>query len=224
MCLTTDTTAPLPAPPAINLATASAAFVYDNSFFGATSPILGQRYRLEVSPAAGSITWVGVLADYRRYFMPVRPFTIAVRAMHYGRYGGGAGDGRLSPLFLGYPSLIRGYDIGSFSANECPQNGTNCPAFDRLLGSRLLIGNLELRFPLLGVLGLGSGYYGAFPIEMAVFGDGGLAWNDRDQTSLLHVHRQAVASSGVALRVNLFGAAIGEVDYVHPFGRPQKGS
>ena len=222
-CLIFDTIARLPAPPAINLATASAAFVYDNSFFGATSPILGQRYRIEVSPAAGSITWIGVLADYRRYFMPLRPFTIAVRAMHYGRYGGGAEDSRLTPLFLGYPSLIRGYDIGSFSANECPQNGTTCPAFDRLLGSRLLVGNLELRFPLLGVLGLGSGYYGAFPIEAALFADGGLAYCPGDNPAFCTGDNQAVYSVGGGVRINVLGYAIGEIDMVRPFQRPDKG-
>ena len=220
-----DTTATLPAPAAITLGTGGAALVYDNSLFGATSPILGHRYRLEADPTVGSIAFVNVLADYRRYVMPWRPFTFAIRVLHYARYGSGGEDPRLSPLFLGYPSLVRGYDQGSFSTGECPTSvALGCPAFDRLLGSRLLVANLELRFPLLGVLGLGSGYYGAFPIELAVFGDGGLAWNDRDQTSLLHVQRQAVTSSGIALRVNLFGAAIGEVDYVHPFNRPQKGS
>jgi len=176
-----------------------------------------------VSPAAGSITWIGVLADYRRYFMPLRPFTIAVRAMHYGRYGGGAEDSRLTPLFLGYPSLIRGYDIGSFSANECPQNGTTCPAFDRLLGSRLLVGNLELRFPLLGVLGLGSGYYGAFPIEAALFADGGLAYCPGDNPAFCTGDNQAVYSVGGGVRINVLGYAIGEIDMVRPFQRPDKG-
>ena len=72
---------------------------------------------------------------------------------------------------------MRGYDIGSFSTAECPQSNTGaCPAFDRLLGSRLFVGNLELRFPLLGVLGLGNGYYGGFPIEAALFADGGVAY------------------------------------------------
>jgi Tol biopolymer transport system component len=220
-----DTTATLPAPAAITLGTAGAALVYDNSYFGATSPILGQRYRVEADPTVGSIAFVNVLVDYRRYVIPWRPFTLAARVIHFARYGSGGEDPRLAPLFLGYPSLVRGYDQGSFSTAECPTNvALGCPAFDRLLGSRLLVANVELRFPLLGVLGLGSGYYGAFPIEMAVFGDGGLAWNDREQTSLLHVRRQAVTSSGVALRVNFFGAAIGELDYVHPFNRPEKGS
>ena len=52
----------LPAPASLDLGIGSAALVYDNSFFGATSPILGQRYRLEVSPTVGSLNYVSVLA------------------------------------------------------------------------------------------------------------------------------------------------------------------
>ena len=218
-----DTTAGLDHPPAINLATTSGALVFDNSFFGATSPVLGQRYRVEVDPTVGTINWVGVLGDFRKYVMPLRPFTLAARVLHYGRYGSGAEDPRLAPLFLGYPSLVRGYDYGSFSAAECPINSNTCPAFDRLLGSRLLVGNLELRFPLLGVLGVGSGYYGAFPIEAALFADGGVAYCSGNNALFCNGDNRAVSSAGFALRVNLLGYAIGELDVVKPFQRPDKG-
>ena len=87
--------------------------------FGATSPMLGQRYRLEVAPTRGSVRFNSVLADYRRYFMPAPFFTIATRVMHYGRYGSGAEDPRLTPLYIGYPALVRGYDVDSFSATDC---------------------------------------------------------------------------------------------------------
>jgi Tol biopolymer transport system component len=219
-----DSVITLPAPSDINVATASAAFVYDNSFFGATSPVLGQRFRLEAAPAAGTISWVTLIADYRRYFMLVRPFTLAVRALHFGRYGSGAEDERLTPLYLGYPSLVRGYDIGSFSVRECPASGaTACPAFDRLLGSQLFVGNLELRFPLLGALGLGQGYYGALPIEAALFADGGLARCPGNHPTFCVGDNQAVYSTGAALRVNVLGYAVAEIDFVKPFQRPDKG-
>jgi surface antigen Omp85-like protein/WD40 repeat protein len=215
----------LPAGDPLDLATASAALVYDNSFFGATAPILGQRYRLEVSPTVGSINYVGVLADYRRYFMPARPFTIAARILHYGRYGSGGEDQRLQPLFLGYSGLVRGYQLGSFDASECrpPADQPNaCPVFDQLLGSRMVVGNAELRFPLLGVLGVGSGYYGALPLDFTVFGDGGLAWDSANEPSLTGGTRKAVFSAGAGLRFNLFGFAVLEADLVHPFQRPDK--
>jgi len=216
----------LPTPNALDLGVASAALVYDNSFFGATSPILGQRYRLEVSPTVGSISYVGLLADYRKYFMPARPFTIAARILHYGRYGSGGEDPRLQPLFLGYPGLVRGYTFGSFDASECNPTAANpngCPVFDQLLGSRLLVGNLELRFPLLGALGVGSGYYGAFPVDFTVFGDGGLAWDSNNEPSFAGGDRKPVFSAGAGLRINLLGFAIAEVNMVHPFDRPGKG-
>src|SRR6267143_4652458 len=109
---------PLPAPaPGLTLGVTSAAVVHDNAFFGATSPILGSRWRLEVDPTFGSLKFLTALADYRKYVMPFRPFTLAGRVMHVGRYGN---DGeRLYPLFIGYPSLVRGYDFGSFDASEC---------------------------------------------------------------------------------------------------------
>ncbi|HUL02905.1 MAG TPA: hypothetical protein VLV16_06710 [Gemmatimonadales bacterium] len=219
-----DSTYQLAGYPSIILGTAMAAVVYDNSFFGATSPVLGERARLEVSPSVGSISWINVLADFRHYAMPVRPFTLALRGLYYGRHGSGADDIRLTPLYLGYPSLLRGYDIGSFNATECRASGTtSCPVFDRLLGSRLILGNAELRFPLLGLLHLGSGYYGALPIETAIFADGGMAYCDGANPFFCNGDNHAVYSTGGAMRVNLLGYAILEVDYVKPFQRPDKG-
>jgi hypothetical protein len=217
----------LPAGNGLNMGVASAALVYDNSFFGATSPIFGQRYRLELSPTVGSLSYVGGLIDYRKYFMPARPFTVAARLMHYGRYGKDGEDPRLQPLFLGYPGLIRGYSYGSFDAAECNPTAadpTGCPVFDRLLGSKIVVANAEIRFPLLGALGIGSGYYGAFPVEFAIFGDAGLAWDSRNDPSVFGSGtRDPVFSAGAGLRINLLGFAIAELDLVRPFDRPGKG-
>jgi Tol biopolymer transport system component len=216
----------LPAGRSLNLGVASLALVYDNSFSGATGPLFGQRYRLEVSPTAGSLSFLGVLGDFRKYFMPVRPFTFATRVLHYGRYGRGGESARLQPLFLGYPGLVRGYSYGSFDASECTppaDDPDSCPVFDQLLGSRMVVANAELRFPLFGVLGLGSGYYGAFPIEFTIFGDGGLAWDTQHDPSVLGSGtRDPVFSAGAGLRINLLGFAIAELDLVHPFDRPGK--
>ena len=143
---------------------------------GATSPIRGSRYRMEFSQSAGSLTYSGVLADMRTYLMPVRPYTIALRGMYYGRVGQDAEDGMLPALFLGYPGLVRGYDRYSFEAAECSDGtGSSCPAFDRLIGSRVAIANAELRFPIWGAFG-GNQFYGPLPIEAAIFTDAGVAW------------------------------------------------
>jgi outer membrane protein assembly factor BamA len=115
--------------------------------------------------------------------------------------------------------------VGSFGASECHPTAADpngCPVFDRLIGSRLAVANLELRFPLLGVLGIGSGYYGALPIDFTVFGDGGLAWDSEHEPSLTGGNRSAVFSAGAGLRFNLFGFAVLEFNAVHPFERPDK--
>lgn len=213
----------LPRPDAITMGEVTAALVYDSSVFGATSPLVGRRYRIEYSRQAGTLSYGGVLADYRTYFMPVRPFTFAVRGMHYGRYGAGSEDSRLRPLFLGYQGLVRGYDYGSFDANECHSiDMTRCEAFDRLNGSRVAIASAELRFPLLGLFSRGS-FYGPFPIEMALFTDAGLAWDSTTKPRFAGGERDWVRSAGVALRVNVLGYAIAEVDYVRPLDRARRG-
>jgi uncharacterized protein YcfJ len=217
-----STTTSLASP--LALGTASVAFVDDTSNFGATSPVQGTRYRVEVTPTFGSINFQSLLADYRRYFMPVSFYTIAVRAMHYGRYGSGGEDARLFPLYIGYPNLVRGYDIGTFDQSECVPTATSqCPAFDRLLGSRVLVGNLELRFPLLRPFGVSQNMYGPVPVELAFFADGGVAYNRGESPSFLGGDRQGVSSAGVTVRVNLFGFAVGEFDFAHPFQRPGRG-
>jgi hypothetical protein len=199
----------------LNMGSVGAALVYDNSYFGAASPILGERYRLEVSPTFGSLNWLEVLTDYRQYFMPLRPFTIAIRALHYGKYGSGAEDSRLAPLYLGYPGLVRGYSLNSMVASDTT-------VVDQIQGSKILVGNVDLRFPLLGVFGIGKGYYGYLPIEMVGFFDGGVAWQNSDKAWILGGDRKPVGSIGVALRINLFGL-IGELDYDRPLNRPGVG-
>jgi Tol biopolymer transport system component len=218
-----DSTQHVPWHDPLTLGVASVALVHDNSFYGATSPVLGSRWRLEASPTFGSLKYLTAIADYRKYVMPVRPFTLAGRILHWGRYGRSAEDSILFPLFLGYPSLVRGYDLGSFNVSECGNTGGNsCPVFDQLVGSKILVGNIELRFPPFGLLGLGGGYYGILPVEAGIFYDAGVAWTDSSKAQIFGGTRKLVRSTGVSFRMNLLGYAIGQMDVVHPFDRPQK--
>jgi hypothetical protein len=217
----------LPAAPALNFTTATAAVVFDNSFFGFTSPVAGGRYRFEVTPYTGTLTFTTALADYRRYFF-FKPFTLAFRAAHFGRYGGGAESDRLQPLYVGQSYLVRGYDVESFDARECsvvPGNPSSCPEFDRLLGSRIALANVELRIPLLGTPQLGL-VPSPLPVEVAPFLDAGAAWS-RGQPVTWQFERNSsgrvpVLSTGISARVNLFGFAVAEFFWVKPYQRPLK--
>ncbi len=214
------------APSGLSLAEASVALVGDNSFFGFTSPIKGGRFRLEVDPTLGTLNFQTLLVDYRRYFF-LNPVTFAARAIHVGRYGRDAETDRLNPLFVGYASLVRGYSTGSFDLTECG-NDPNCPAFNRLIGSRIGVANLEVRVPVLGTSQFGLINFPYVPTELAAFLDGGVAWT-REDHPVLKLEKQSfdrvpVFSTGLSARINVLGALVMEIYYAYPFQRPEKGA
>ncbi len=214
----------IPTPDPLYFGTGSAALVYDTAIFGGTSPVRGQRYRFEVGGNAGSLKFGTLLMDYRRYVQFLRPLTLAGRVLHYGRYFGDDRDPRLFDNFLGYPTLVRGYDPNSFTASECGPNVETtgqCPVFDQLFGSRIAVGNVELRIPILGALGLIPSR-NVPPVEIAPFYDAGIAWSRANVNRLADIARKPITSYGASLRVNLLGFAVGQISYVHPDDRPAK--
>jgi len=222
-------------PAALHEGVAAAALVYDNSLAGPTGPIMGQRFRLEARPNVGTLNFLSATADYRRYEMPVSPLTLAGRLMHFGRWGNDARDERLSRLYLGYSQLIRGYSSGSFDVGVCDpelplERCDELAVFSELFGTRIAVGNAEARLPLLGPLGVLSKVGNVPPIDLIGFFDAGVAWSsDLEDTSVderaffLGGDRNLLTSTGAGLRINLFGFALGEVHWVYPFDRPEKG-
>jgi outer membrane protein assembly factor BamA len=167
--------------------------------------------------------------------MPVKPFTLAFRALHMGRYGKDAEDPRFYPLYIAYWDLVRGYEsITSAELTEYQNNPSKAFDFNRLYGSRMIVANAELRFPLLGLLGLGKGFYGAWPLEVCLFYDWGIAYasnpsqwwggeSDPNQVKpwfLSGGQRKPVRSYGVGIRTNLFGYIVLGLNYVYPIDRP----
>jgi hypothetical protein len=225
--LVDDRTFDLEAPESLNLFRSAAAFVGDSSLFGFISPVAGTRYRFEAEALTGDLNFTTGLADYRKYFYR-RPFTFAVRGLHYGRYGDDSENERIAPLNIGSGTLVRGYDIGSINLRECvrPSGSQACPVFDRLIGSKLGVASAELRVPLFGVreLGLISGAF--LPTELVLFGDAGVAWTENEKPELKFetdtLERVPVFSVGVAARILLSYIPI-EVYYAKPFQRPDEG-
>jgi hypothetical protein len=215
-------------PPSLSLGRATMAYVGDDASMGFTSPFAGTRYRFEVSPTIGSLTYQSYLADARKYLY-MRPFTLAFRGMHFGRYGRDADSDRIGAIFLGDPMLVRGYSYDSFNQTECSSGtgslqGSGCPEFDRLLGSRIGVANVELRIPVFGAGGLGLIQSAFPPLEISPFFDAGVAWTGSSPAqfsfSTNSTDRTPVMSTGVTSRLNLFGFAILEVYYARPFQRP----
>lgn len=202
-----------------------AAFVGDSSFFGFVSPISGTRYRIQGESYAGDLQFQTALADYRRYFF-ARPWTFAVRGLYYGRYGEDSESGRLSPLFIGYSSLVRGYESNSFNADECTAGPgiEGCPEFDRLIGSKIAVGSFEIRVPLFGTEDFGLIENPYFPTELVGFLDVGAAWTDDESVTWEFEEQTAervpVASAGVAARIVLGGYIPIQLYYAFPFQRP----
>lgn len=199
----------------------TAALVHDTSLFGATGPILGHRSRFEVAPAWGDLRFTNVTVDARHYVMPFTPVTIAGRFLHFGRYGADAESLMLSPLFVGFPSLVRGYDIGSYDFGECGEVDAAgaCSAIDQLIGSKLMVAGLEIRAPIVGLF-TGNLEYGPIPAELIAFFDAGVAWdNDSRPSGFGNGTRPWARSVGAGVRVNALGYMIVELNAVRPLDR-----
>jgi Tol biopolymer transport system component len=200
----------------LNLVNVGLGYVGDYSYFGFTGPISGKRFEFEVSPTTGTLTFTSVYADYRYYWF-LRPLTLAFRALHIGYYGSGAETDPFNIMYLGDPTLIRGYWLSPAAGSDSVQNAE----FNRLIGSRIVVGNAEARLPLLGTRQFGLFDFRYLPTDLVFFVDGGLAWTAEEnpvlQWSRTSTARIPLFSTGVGLRFNLFGAMIVEVDYAYPF-------
>ncbi|MDQ6885889.1 MAG: hypothetical protein M3068_01210 [Gemmatimonadota bacterium] len=196
-------------------------YVSDNTLFGYTGPISGRRFRFQVTPTVGNFRWVEYLADYRRYDPIIFNYlTVATRGLASLNIGPDADSLR---KYIGYPDIIRGYDRETFRTSGCATGSTalyyKCSP---LLGSRIAVGNAELRFPLLR--GQAFGLPIALPpIEGLVFYDAGLAWfggqsinGTRSNSYDASAQRYLLTSHGYGVRVNLFGFAILRWDYSYP--------
>ena len=194
------------------------ALVHDTTVFGLTGPLVGSRFRLEVAPAAGDLTYTRVLADYRRYIMPVRPYSVAMRVLHSARYGPDGDDPRLTSSFLGSTSFVRGHRL---DLRYCPPDLARVCG-DELLGSRVLVTNLEIRFPLWGVFSRQLDY-GRIPADGFVFADGGLVWSGRQGPDLTRGTRiNGISSVGAGVRTNAGGLPF-EFAVIRALDGPQPG-
>jgi outer membrane protein assembly factor BamA len=139
--------------------------------------------------------------------------------MFMGRYGRDAESGLLPPLFLGYPQLVRGYNALAYA-----DNGSNNLSINNLIGSKIYVGNAELRYPLFGPERLSAIKSRFFLSDLNLFTDAGVAWGNAGIVSNPDLKNNSVnrtsrliMSTGVSLRVNVFGYLILEPYYAIPW-------
>ena len=218
--------------PGINYVQPSLALVFDNTLFGYVGPFYGRRYRFEVAQSLGDWRYTQLTADYRRYDKLVGPFSLATRALFFGRTGRDAGQ---FPIFGGNTELIRGQTSGSYQRNECasqPVTGsiTGCSNLDRLVGTQIGLASAEIRFPLINAR-LGVVPSGFPPVEGALFYDVGvvrdvgtkLVWSYAPGQENDPTFRAPLQTVGASLRINVLGFVILRVDYSRPLRRPGVG-
>ncbi len=203
------------------------AYVFDNSVYTVTGPIAGRRYRLQVTPVMGAYDWVEYLADYRRYD-PILFNYVTVATRLYANVAVGR-DESAFPKYIARSDFVRGYDRNNQFYSSCPvigANPSNCTAL-QLLGSRVLVANAELRFPLVRGDNLGLLPFSLPSLNGVFFYDEGLAWS-RGQTVYgsqppnydLTRQRYPLRSYGVGVRLNLFNYALVSWDYAIPLDQP----
>jgi WD40 repeat protein len=212
--------------PGLNYTEAHLALVSDNTLLGENGPLLGRRYRLQITPVSGGLQWVEYLADYRRYDPVVFNFlTFATRVFASVSVGP---DETQFMKYIARPDFVRGYDRNNLLFGNCPVVGAssaNCSA-TQLLGSRVAVANAEVRFPLVRRFELGVLPIALPPVDGLVFFDAGMAWS-KDQTVYgvkpatydAAIQRYPLRSYGAGIRVNLFGYATLRWDFAVPLDR-----
>lgn len=210
---------------------AQLAYVADNTLAGPTGPVAGRRFRLELNPVVGSLRWTEYLADYRRYDPLVfGSLTFATRL--YANLAAGR-DETAFPKYVARPDFVRGYDrtnvaygLGcqisapaAFKCNSVP-----------LLGSRVVVANAELRFPVLQKIRLGFAPLSLPQVDGVAFFDAGLAWTSGQRVYGTRppeydpsTQRYPLRSYGVGIRANFFNYAVVRWDYAVPLDAERKG-
>jgi len=165
-----------------------AALVFDNTAYGYTGPVDGTRYRISAQHFFGELSYSEVIADWRKYWLFWKRVTIALRGIGAKRWGN---DPQL--FYIGGPYTFRGAWYGD------------------LWGTNLLLGNAELRFPLIDYLMMG------WPLPVFLRGIGGVlffdvagAWLDSEtfqpftsRHAKLFKLKDAQAAYGFGVRINV---------------------
>jgi outer membrane protein assembly factor BamA len=165
------------------LASNSLSFTHDNSLWGPSGPLDGNRFNLMLAYTTdvqySNVNYFSVIADYRHYIR------LGQRSAFASRFWAFYNHGKESRRFvMGGSWDLRGYDRWS------------------IRGEKLWLTSHELRFPFVDELAIRFPVFGLsfFSIRGALFFDAGSAW-DRE-------YEQTYGSLGGGLRLNLGGVLV----------------
>jgi len=207
------------------------ALVGDNSYNGFTSPLKGYRYRISAEQYFGTDKYTALLADFR-YYHWMKPISLAFRGMLYNRFNQDAHS--VYPLYIAQMGLVRGYYSPFFNIDVAEQNGIY---FEQMLGSKMFVGNFELRFPFSGMRRLSVVTSKFVFSDIALFFDAGVAFDEyshlRYGELVVTGYQNGVAvteylkpalvmSTGLAVRLNLMSALVVEPYVAWPLQKDSK--
>lgn len=167
-------------------------YVFDNSLWGYLAPEKGSRFNITLlgSPKLGSdgFEFASVMGDFRKYLKIADGFSFAMRlnlGASFGRnpqrfYLGGT-ENWINRDFENNNIPISNIDEFAFSMPVLPLRGYN---YDKMSGSKFVLTNFELRFPLFRYLILGILPLGFQDIQGNLFLDAGTAWRDNKKLQL----------------------------------------
>ena len=175
-------------------------YTFDNALWGPTGPIDGRRMSFSVGYTTdiqnSSQNYYTYVADYRRYLRITNRSAFAVRAMTQWNHGKNPGT-----FLLGGSWDLRGYPRW------------NMP------GTRFVVLNSELRFPLLNAVNVQFPFtgIGLRSIRGAVFMDIGNAWGTLSSNGI-HINEDNrfdgfVGSVGTGFRINLLRILVLRFDF-----------
>jgi outer membrane protein assembly factor BamA len=188
-------------------------YVHDDVLWSYFYPRAGTRYNLGISAAPKlSDNWLGFITpslDFRHYFKLADELSLATRIAGAASFGPtpqkffiGGVSSWINRFFKDVQTLTEPEDYAFFTPGE-PLRGY---AYNERIGTKYVLGNLELRYPFPIIVG-------GFPL--AFFGDAfidaGTAWNkniylfQRDITTGNWVTKDLLLSTGTGIRTYLFG-------------------
>ena len=169
----------------------------------------------------GAYDYYNATIDFRQYYW-LEPVALAFRFMHFSQLGRDAQS--FYPILIGQMGLVRGYDFNALQRLN-DEYGLN---FNNLSGLKIALTGFEVRLPFTGVNRLALIKSKLIMSELALFVDGGIAFDDYNSIFIQkgdpgYAYRpELVFSTGASIRINLFGAIILEPYWAWPLRRGSK--